>query len=923
MGDERVTDDEPRSCSADDDMEVENLCLDPSLLVSRSETADWIPPGPEPAMSIQVDFEDKRPWVANIKSGESVVAMSYTLYDGDYAELLVPVFASDPATYDAYLVQPEILNAMELTRWEAAMKKRFEADIQRIEDILFETRIDDDDEREMVEIVEKWAEAKNVRRPGGQTWFDAFLARLKSDTWYRDYLFTSGASHSYLDTLYEEADEWAGKLNAIIGMNSVEFGVYRPAWLAYDETGQRATTLPDDGSAYIQKTADLVMDVLEGVTSSDDSQVIADAISGLGRDEQRAVLRNIVTRDPGDYGEAWQGGMMYWLFEDLYKSDREWLSKSLIESGALPKDTVEGLAEGRGIAGKYLPYTTHKGEEAAQWWADRAVRLEKQGETPVGSYVMGSFASLWTPQTAGATVVTLLTAGASVPKTGFFAVAGDFAASRLPAWLTVTGVSALSLYGGYELGITGQKAIFGYDPYTHRELNQGERIASILQTVSGVLFMTAGFMAGAEAEATTSGATKNLLPGKGEPPLLNAGGGEPPLLGSGGGQANKGPKWNVDSHNPVTGEIAATLVDQETGQILGSLRANVKTGAGTATNHVNGETVTLVGGKPFRPSGLLGEGEPKNTGTLANVADDATAKDLVATEGGALSTADDALAQQAMAGTTDLVVADQAALVKAIPAGETSILPPVVPEAVGGLARGEGSEIADLALTVKPNQWYTLDSAIPPALPPGPQPLLLGPGKYPPGTLGAELSSGSLETLELRYGKAVADATAAARSQRDIRTIADTLGGHGNRYKGDVGELLLRDSAPSRGMHAAGKKGASNEPGIDVPMVSLRDAPEIVLGESKLSTGRRPYRIGESGMPRAYRVQSELYDRLYAIIKDRSEPLIVRIRMKAALDEGRIRWQLNEYGNVRVKIRGNDRFPGDVEVVTPINIPRQ
>ena len=96
-----------------------------------------------------------------------------------------------------------------------------------------------------------------------------------------------------------------------------------------------------------------------------------------------------------------------------------------------------------------------------------------------------------------------------------------------------------------------------------------------------------------------------------------------------------------------------------------------------------------------------------------------------------------------------------------------------------------------------------------------------------------------------------------------------------------------------------------------------------MLGESKLGTGKNTYRIGEGGMPRAYRVVSELYDQLYAIIRNPNEPLIVRIRMKAALDEGRIRWQLNEYGNVKVKVRGSDRFPGDVEVVVPFNIPRQ
>ena len=807
----------------------------------------------------------------------------------DYSEIIAPQWSGDDAL-DAYLVVPEVLLPDQRTRWDAAMQERFEADIDHLEDILFETRIDDDDEWEMVQIVDRWAEAKDVRQPGGRSWFDAFLARLKNDRWHRDYLVTTGASHSFLDTLYEEVDQYAGTLNAIIGQNSVEFGFYRPASLAYTETGAPATTLPGSAQAYIDKTADLVMDRLEGFTSADDSKVITDAMAGLGKDEQRAVLRNIVERDPGDYGEAWQGGMLYWLFEDLYSSDREYLASKLTDTGALTDEMAKGLAAGRGIAGKYLPYTTHKGEEAAQYWADRAVAAERQGETSYSSWVMGSFASLWTPHTAAATVVTLVTAGAATPETGAFAVLGDFAASQLPTWLTVPIVLGATGYAGYEVGISGQKAIFGKDPYTGKELDDGERIAAVLHTISGALFLGIGFAGGPEEELATSGAPKALPGTVGEPPLLGPGVGGPKVVA----------EWRVSPPDPVTGEVSGVLVDNTTGEVVGHMRLDPRTGNGSATNLVTGETMTVVGGQPFRPSGLLGAGDPKNTGTLVSVGGDVASADVLGAEADAL-----------------------AGMRPAIEAPGTTVID-VGPKAFGEVASESGESLSAVGQP-RTGEWYELDSAVATVAPPeAPRQLLLGEGEFPTGTVGAELGRDSLDTLELRYGRAIRDRTGRARTQRDLQDIADTLPeGIASQYKGDLGEMLLRDSAPKRGLYSAKTHGASNEPGVDAPMVTLQGEAEIVLGESKLGTGKNTYRIGEGGMPRAYRVVSELYDQLYAIIRNPNEPLIVRIRMKAALDEGRIRWQLNEYGNVKVKVRGSDRFPGDVEVVVPFNIPRQ
>jgi hypothetical protein len=203
------------------------------------------------------------------------------------------------------------------------------------------------------------------------------------------------------------------------------------------------------------------------------------------------------------------------------------------------------------------------------------------------------------------------------------------------------------------------------------------------------------------------------------------------------------------------------------------------------------------------------------------------------------------------------------------------------------------------------------------ALPPGPQPL----GLPPSGTLSSFMTNASLDKIEALYGLAARNATASAGTYSEIAAVADSLGGYRAQYLGTLGELLKADAAYFKGYYVANAHGASNQPGPDVPTVTAEGVAQIVLNEVKLSAGALPYRIGASGLPKAYNSPAGLTEYIWGIILNPKYPTVVRARFKLALDEGNIVWKLTMYGNVRVKLKGTDRFPGDIEIETPITIP--
>jgi hypothetical protein len=189
--------------------------------------------------------------------------------------------------------------------------------------------------------------------------------------------------------------------------------------------------------------------------------------------------------------------MLYWIFEDLTDEDGSRVAAALKSSGVLATGIVDALVAGRGWGGKYLPWTTRKAQEAAEFWADATVSADNW-LSEAGSAVMGTFASLWLPETAGTTVVTLVTSGASTPGTGAFALMSD-AFPTVSRVLTVAGTGVTS----FNVTIAVQNVATGEDVWTGRKLTTEEIVAQALQAESGALFLTASIVSAAAAAAPT------------------------------------------------------------------------------------------------------------------------------------------------------------------------------------------------------------------------------------------------------------------------------------------------------------------------------------------------------------------------------------------------------------------------------------
>jgi hypothetical protein len=498
---------------------------------------------------VNIHLDPKRPWLFTVEGNPTPMAIATELYGADFSMLLkktaaVPVFAPE----EEYEIIPELLLPAYRAQFHEAMRKVLDKDIDFVEDKVLETWVDSDDEDTLMTYVSWWAHRKDLRTETGQSYFDAFLSRLKRDTWYRDYGAWEGSSAPFLDKLYTEVENRSGELNTLIAQNSVEFGAYRPVWLTLDAFGQPRkpgeVTLKVNREL-VEHSADMILAGLNGITWKGDSRVIRDTLVGLPPPEQAAVLREIMSRYDerkwgifGKYGEAWEGGMLYWLLEDLKSGDRKLVADSLKANGVLPSETVDALVGGRGWGGRWLPWTTYKAQEATEFWADYAVKHEGTAGGKAAA-VMGSFSSLWLPETAGTTVTTLITAGASVPKTGAFAVLGQ-TFPRVGTGLALTGTAVTS----FNVTISVQEVVFEKDVWTGRDLSPDEVFSRGLMALSGILYLgasfTAAFQAGGPAptEPTPSGGA-----GFGPPRLVYSGPGQPaapvqmgPTGGAGGGR---------------------------------------------------------------------------------------------------------------------------------------------------------------------------------------------------------------------------------------------------------------------------------------------------------------------------------------------------------------------------------------------------
>lgn len=206
------------------------------------------------------------------------------------------------------------------------------------------------------------------------------------------------------------------------------------------------------------------------------------------------------------------------------------------------------------------------------------------------------------------------------------------------------------------------------------------------------------------------------------------------------------------------------------------------------------------------------------------------------------------------------------------------------------------------------------------SLPGATSPLLLS---APNLSIGGRLSMQSLAQIEAEYGVAVRNMTAAARTQQDLDAIGMGLGGQRNKFLADVTELLTVDIRNASGTQFAVRPHSGGTiPGVDVFSVTAEGTPRLMSVEVKAGMSANPYQVGASGMPNAYRSMAELYEEIYRVIRDPNLPIRLRSRMKLALDEGNITWELDAYGNVRITARGSNAMPGNVSVNRPVPVGR-
>ena len=199
-------------------------------------------------------------------------------------------------------------------------------------------------------------------------------------------------------------------------------------------------------------------------------------------------------------------------------------------------------------AGNYAIPGTEAGEYAAQFYADMAVEGEKKGGAKgylmiAGGWAGGFFASLWTPETALSTTITLGTAGL-----GAAASVGRLGAASLPI------VKTLQVVGSFQGGLSAGQAITGTD-LSGEKLSSGARIVhgvfgiltflSLVGQPNSYLFGRAVNRPGAGAGILNKGPLR--LGWSFRSPKL-PGGGEEYFALHGGGTfkgVNQGPHWHL------------------------------------------------------------------------------------------------------------------------------------------------------------------------------------------------------------------------------------------------------------------------------------------------------------------------------------------------------------------------------------------
>lgn len=572
----------------------------PNVARRQSPNETGSPPAsiPQPAPAQQFNpvnliFKPGAPWMVIAEEGARPADVAYELYGVDISSIIEPkkvesVFGLRyfDGHYQYEIVQG-LLKSKYLNQFQQKMGSMLDDDVRRAKSILLNTYIDSDEENTLMGIVRYWAKTKNWVAPDGNSYFDCFLSRLKNSTLHTSYLFGlhTSNSRSFLDELYDNIEDDTGELNTLIAQNSIKHGGYRPFWHQYREKQAGRSPAGDVNSALVNRSTNMILNRIEGYTSSAASSTVAEVLTGLPPREQSAVLRQIMSRHNeaytipytnigivGRFGEPTKQHMLFYLFENLNDSDKKGVADSLVKSGVMPAEAVKHFMGGRSWAGQYLPMTTYWGSQATQFYADKAVKTDN----PLWM-IPGAFSALWTPETASQTILTLGTAG----------LGGAIAQG--PMWLQKTALVLGTGSATYQGTLAITELITGRDAFTGKPLDQVDMITRGILAVANAIFVVAGFygarqLAGRPTTALARGnGTVNSEVGAGpRPGRPFAGDGvEVKILSSDG----SGNVQFVARH--ASGDIA-----------IG--RINMTTGNGSAV--INGSrTVTISGGEVIPP----------------------------------------------------------------------------------------------------------------------------------------------------------------------------------------------------------------------------------------------------------------------------------------------------------------------------------
>jgi hypothetical protein len=549
----------------------------------------------EPSVPVTVSLDEGMPWKALASGGDSLVDVSLALYGIDLSSMFETDegFMGLAAAAGRVRIKlfPELLRPSYAERFHSLMEEHLTRDVQRVEGILRETWVDDEDEASIMGVLRWWSQCRDIRDRGGVSYFDRFLARLDDDRYVVDYLVTESAGRSYLGLLHEEIEDDAGELVGLIAQGSERFGGYRPALPVPDAHGPAPQQ--DRSGDLVRRVTDQLLDRMVGFTSASDERGIVGMVAALPPQLQARVLEDLMTRTSertlrifSRTGEQNGVGMLYFLFEDLEDEDKRRMGDSLRDNGVLTSEAVEALIAGRTWAGRNLPWSTGLGAEAAQFWANEYVQTESTAYAGV-SATLGGFASLWTPETAGTTITVLATAN----PTGMVGSTLARAPLIVQKGLLVAGTG----FGAYQATTAGMAAVSGSDAAGHM-LSSGERVAKAFEAVSTALMVGAGFMGAAQLAPRVPGALAPLEPTMRLPVAT----GTSPVAG-----APARPSWRVISETP-NGDITAIGIHHETGEFA-VMTINRHTGSGTAFSPGRG-SVPIVEGQlmPSRPA--LGPG---------------------------------------------------------------------------------------------------------------------------------------------------------------------------------------------------------------------------------------------------------------------------------------------------------------------------